>query len=140
MCWIRNRICRLFFYYYDYCHAIFISACLIFFFLIFFGTRFSVEVTCPSVTDQPTGCSSANSSCNQDMDSSSSSISSTSSLSYLSYRQGEDGREGEQSKQPPLFFIKPIDSQGQGIGKKRLEDLGGYYNLEFKLLHMAVCI
>lgn len=84
-------------------------------------------------------CPSANSSCNQDMDSSSSSTCSSSSVSYR--RDGQDGLQQspqEQPQQHPLFFIKPIDSQGQSIGKKRLEDLGGYYDPEFKLPHMSV--
>ncbi|KAI9557505.1 hypothetical protein GHT06_017333 [Daphnia sinensis] len=83
-------------------------------------SRFSVEVACPS----------ANDSCNQDMDSSSSSMSSFSSTSpSRSERQQEgsdiDGLQQSKTDDHPLFFIKPIDSQGQGIEKKkRLEDLG----------------
>lgn len=65
------------------------------------------------------------------MDSSSSSSSSSSSPQ----EEGEvDGLQQSKQEQPkeyyPLFFIKPIDSQGQGIEKKkRLEDLGEYYYL-----------
>lgn len=85
--------------------------------------RFSVEVGCPS----------ANNSCNQDMDSSSSSMSSFSSTSPSRSESQEgsdmDGLQQSKADDHPLFFIKPIDSQGQGIEKKkRLEDLGEYYN------------
>ena len=35
------------------------------------------------------------------------------------------GEGQESAENPPLFFIKPIDDQGQGIaGKERLEDQG----------------
>lgn len=82
-------------------------------------SRFSVEVGCPS----------ANNSCNQDMDSSSSSMSSFSSTSPSRSESQEgsdmDGLQQSKADDHPLFFIKPIDSQGQGIEKKkRLEDLG----------------
>ncbi|XP_046440466.1 ubiquitin carboxyl-terminal hydrolase 19-like [Daphnia pulex] len=79
-------------------------------------SRFSVEVDCPP---------SANNSCNQDMDSSSSSSSSSSSPQEEGEVDGLQQSKQEQPKEYPLFFIKPIDSQGQGIEKKkRLEDLG----------------
>jgi hypothetical protein len=84
-------------------------------------TRFSVEVDCPP---------SANNSSNQDMDSSSSSSSSSSSPQEEGEVDGLQQSKQEQPKEYPLFFIKPIDSQGQGIEKKkRLEDLGEYYYL-----------
>jgi hypothetical protein len=37
----------------------------------------------------------------------------------------EVGDGQESAENPPLFFIKPTDGQGQGIaGKERLEDQG----------------
>ena len=82
------------------------------------------------------------------MDSSSSSSSSSSFSLRCDGQEGEvDGLQPskqEQQKKHPLFFIKPIDSQGQGIEKKkRLEDLGEYYYhlSKFKLpTYARVCL
>ena len=43
------------------------------------------------------------------------------------------GEGQESAENPPLFFIKPIDDQGQGIaGKERLEDQGMLSKICFK--------
>jgi len=96
--------------------------------------RFSVEVDC---------LPSANNSCNQDMDSSSSSSSSSSPRPDPQEEGEVDGLQQskqEQQKQYPLFFIKPIDSQGQGIEKKkRLEDLGEHYYYHPSKFKLPTC-